>query len=213
MRFFLILFLFIFCTTITKGQNSTTTGYIIKDQDSIKGSFIYNSSELFPQSVLFNNISYTPSEIQGFGYEGNHFISARLADNFKFLKVIIDGKTGLYAFHDVTETYVLKFEGEYYILDNKLTTQLINGNSYEKESNKYKGKLLFFFQDCPDVIEKVNSLKYRKNDLIKVVLDYKKCKNEENSYISSKNKSFYSFFFCLSGLWNKYHAIWWFFNS
>lgn len=161
-------------------QKTSVEGYLIKESDTLKGTLFIDKSSYTPSHINFNEKEYKISEITGFGYNNINYLSHKIDDNHILLREVISGKIGLYNYYSSSgnELFVLKLYDNFHTLDNKTSTQRIDGQDYLRESNKYKGQLAYYFQDCPDVAEKINELKYRKSDLKNIITQYAKCKNE-----------------------------------
>lgn len=174
-----------FCAT---GQNNTTSGYIIVNNDTLSGSVVYDKAQYTPSYINFNDRDYSPADIKGYGYDFYHYISQKINGNDIFLKTIVNGNTGLYSYYSSTEglMYVLKVNGEYHPLDNQTSTYTSEGKTYEKKSIRYKGQLNYHLNDCPEIADKISRVGYNKNDLKNVIISYAKCRNEDFKYYNPK---------------------------
>lgn len=109
-----------------------------------------------------------------------------------FLKVLIEGKANLYFY----ESNDLK--RYFYSVENYAIEQLIykkyKASDYVISSNNSFKQQLWISLKCPSItMKKINSIMYRKNDLIKLFLEYNKCNNSENiNYEEKLNKDLFN---------------------
>ncbi len=153
--------------------------------------------------------NYKPSQIDGFytqnfGYfSSESFTYRRVNDIMKsgslsdaevpvfykstsFLRMPVSGEVSLFIFIDSKQKkhFFVKKDTlfkELYV-KKKFATKTVNNKKVTGlvTQKKYIGILITFFNDCPEVKNKLIHTELRESDLIKITNQYNKCKNPEN---------------------------------
>jgi hypothetical protein len=212
----------------TFSQENYLPAYIISLKgDTLHGFIDYRNWDINPDKINFKEksegsvISYSPSDIKGFGvldeiYESakvNKEISPKDINNLEFnpeLKITIDtvflqsviiGSKCLYSYklNSENELFYFKQDTSYELLIFKKYLKIQDGKNIIKENNKYLGQLLLYLQDCPKIQSKLKTTKYNKKSLEKLFLFYYKC-SQSNIKFSKKTEKLISEIGLLAGL-------------
>src|SRR6187397_1436360 len=133
-------------------QKDLRPGYILQQKDTIRGFVKYREGHSGLQKCSFSRdrsgelTTYSPSEIEGFGFETRHYISVKIDSVLKFSELIIEGRASLIRTGEV-----------YFVMKGDETVSLANvekeiyrdGLRYHVNDIKYIGKLKILFSDCP----------------------------------------------------------------
>lgn len=99
-----------------------------------------------------------------------------------FLLVLVRGEKSLYQYQSVIENnnfYIGSREDPQLLVYTKYIREEYDGN-YKRENEKYKGQLIYYMNDCMEMIERINKVDYFALDLLEVFEDYYKyCGSEE----------------------------------
>jgi len=113
-----------------------------------------------------------PTEITGYGFENDRVFSSTVLSG-RFLEVIVDGFLSLY-----------KSDNVYYI-KKSMDTLIRLEEKQGTESIHWKGILRLVLKDCIDRPEDIATMRFSESDLLKKVIAYNECKQE--NYIEYKN--------------------------
>lgn len=174
--------LFLCCLIVVSSQLSaqqSRPGFIVThESDTVRGQIQNRYSYDDFVSCLFlkdgNSTEYFPSDIQAFGYDDGKFM--RSVSEKYFGESLVQGTINLYTTED--QFYVEK-EGEIYLLERKFVKTVIDGREGVKEDRKWQGILSVLISDCiTNSNEAVSNIKFLKESLIKLVLQYNRCKGD-----------------------------------
>jgi hypothetical protein len=191
-------------------QGKYEQAYIVNsDGDTVRGQMLNYDLVKSPDYIVFRkaenaiDVTYTPDDIKGFSVGKDRYISVRIPDPSPepglpvqpknvFLRKIVDGRKSLYYFTDET------LKARFYIVEDNEYTLLIYGEKTVQgehsqntvKDQRYKGQLILYFQDCPKIQPKINSVTYSERDLKKLFAAYYECvTGEKSSYVSTNEKS------------------------
>ena len=196
-------------------------------KDTIKGFIDNRNWEKTPDQIVFKSsldskeITYNPNNIQGFGFEGEKYISgivtideSPIRDNeitefyahrnkvdTVFLQILISGSKGLFYLMDnnLKVHYFIDQNGIYETLVMQKYLKVVNGTSYITTKESFRGQLKLYFQDCSGIQHGIDNISYSRNDLIKLFYEYYKCTSKETLYQAEIEK-FKSEFGILGGV-------------
>lgn len=103
-----------------------------------------------------------------------------------FLQVMILGSKSLYSYLDMKgkQQYYIKQYPDFELLKykkylaqnpNKADPNATAATIGVRENNYYKGQLMLYFQDCPEIQSKINTTAYTQKNLLKLFEAYHKC--------------------------------------
>ncbi|MFB6319504.1 outer membrane beta-barrel protein [Saccharicrinis sp. FJH54] len=175
---------FIIVFTNCWAQFDFRDGYIIKlNRDTIWGKVKYNITSEKYESCSFKTDAgvknFKPDNLLGYGFkEGNFYISGIVDSTFS--EVLVTGPLSLYK-NDGT-FYVKKRDQEGIMLEKKDELVDIDGISYNREDNRWKGILRALTSDSPKRLDYyIDDLNYDSKDLTWIVVKYNK--NTDKSYV------------------------------
>ena len=183
-------------------------GYIISLKgDTIKGFLLeQDNKKVFKKCVFKSNIddeskTYEPFEIGGYRYlNGKYYISKEISidsttKKLVFLEFLIKGIANVYYYADIDEHYYIeKLPNGIIELTEKEKT-FYQKTNYEDHlyvsPSRYKGKLSFLMQDCPDIKDEIQNTNLNHKSLIKLTKNYhnKVCSSESCIIYERKNLS------------------------
>ena len=169
------------CLSNVFSQSRYIDGFIISNTyDTVYGlvDYFYNNKD--QQTCMFLKdgviIEYTPSQILGYGFEGDKFFTSQVMED-NFIEVIVDGVLSLYKYNS---RYYLQKEGdEVYVLDKIDTLIEIGSKKYIRQGHKWKGILIYQVADCKKVKSKAEQTRYAESNLKRLVKEYNACKGYE----------------------------------
>lgn len=198
-------------------QDNFLPGYIIgNDGDTIYGEIHFADWEKSPIYIRFkpdpqsNEYKYRPLDILEFSVAGDFYRSAVVeveispwdlqdlnkdasfsfrTDNV-FLRVLVSGKKSLYTFKPNIgkEQFYLGEDNGYELLLYKAYIKDVDGHNNKVENNKFKGQLIYYLQDCPEIQQIVSNVKYFEKSLINVFIDYSRCIGQDFDIHKEKEK-------------------------
>ncbi len=190
-------------------QENFMSGYIIHlNGDTAKGFVDYRYWKSNPGNVSFKydlneiSINYFPLEIREFGVLGEIYTGAIIQTEISiasvlevgselmmqtdttFLQTMISGSKSLYYYKSVSgkELFYFRHENKYEWLVYKKYLKEFEGGFIVSENNKFKGQLAVYLDDCPEILTKLNKLKYTRKSFEKLFLDYYSCINTDYSF-------------------------------
>jgi hypothetical protein len=170
---------------IATAQSEYRAGYLISTgTDTIKGYVRYRLDSkryeacTFKRSGSDKEITYGPSEINGYGYEGDaYFRSVTLEkegiQQRLFIEVLVQGNLNLYK--DQQNFWVAKGDSVFhrlYIEERLLETE---GRKKIMKSNHHAGIINYLTSDCPKNIKSGRSVRLVEKPLTKLVEAYNDC--------------------------------------
>lgn len=108
-----------------------------------------------------------------------------------FLKVLVEGKACLYEytdgvltryFYNIANSHIKQLTYKRYIGKvNNLISPIVNGNSNAVRENNEFRRQLWVDLKCPRIeIPKIIRVNYKKNDLVKIFIEYSDCQNQKS---------------------------------
>lgn len=192
----LISFFLSFALSIS-AQTNFKQGYIItNDKDTIMGLIDFRTKLMNAQVCKFKEEgkdeikTYHPGDIFGYRFsdEGKFYVSRNIELDGKtqtvFLEFLLQGimnlyglETGLYS-TGVSQFYFLEDKnGKMYTIRKREDKSIyienddVNGK-FIKEDLQYQGMLKYIFQESKNTLNKVDKIKYKEEDIIKITKDY-----------------------------------------
>lgn len=203
-RLTLSLAILLITRTYCFSQQNLKEGYIIDlNNDTIYGYIdyrgnIFNSSKcIFYNHLKSEPIIYKPREIISYRFlEGKYYISKLIktisGDTTMFLEYLVKGITSLYYLNDRHgEHYFIEKDNEMIELTNKIFEVTAQNKVYYKESNKYKGVLIYAYSGTDAVIPYINDASFSRKSMIKLSKQYHDlvCKDQECIIYENKEPS------------------------
>lgn len=193
MRKILLLFFYVFISITVFAQSDFRDGYIVThENDTIYGEIALRSNLKNAQSCIFRNESdvktYTPNEISTYRIIGEKYYISKEVDlsdkkETVFLEFLVEGTANLYYLKKGSdEFFILEKEGRLVSLTNKESIyEGKDGGTFAKNSSKFRGVMLYFFRDAPQLANKIKQVDFSYKPIIKIVTDYNKsiCPNNE----------------------------------
>ncbi|MDN4165582.1 hypothetical protein QWY31_08720 [Cytophagales bacterium LB-30] len=141
------------------------------DYDDFKYSFIVFAKEGGTEA------SYSPNDILGFGYSGYKFVS----DGKSFYQIVQKGsRVTLYKCNKVTNRSAPGAPGmgsmHYRSVEEQFFVKRPEENEF-KQVRKRKFKLEFaaYFEDCDELVRKIQTGEYTHKDITEIVRKYNRC--------------------------------------
>ncbi len=211
----LIVFLSVYGIKCGYSQKNYQPGYIINfANDTLNGSINYKNWGINPKEIFFKNekgeISRLTSEdIKSFFVSGENYVSAIVnidANPYKtavsysneytyktdtvFLRSLVLGKKSLYFYKGMEgkEHFFIGTDEGYELLHHKLYFKDVGGAKTVFTDKKYIRQLNYYFQDCPEIKEKLKNTLYNSSDLIRLFLKYYSLKNELADFHEQDNR-------------------------
>jgi hypothetical protein len=197
---FILFFLFVNIATCYS-QKNFLPGYIVETNgDTINGQINYLNWDRTPEKITFQgssdekNTEYFPFNIKGFCVNGERYLSAVVAiDDSPFreneliesdkpewktdtvyLRLLFSGSKSLFYFKDRNKKdhFIIGKDSTFETLLYRRYLQNIDGVMYSRINEKYKGQLILYMKDYPDLQKKISYTNYNMNDLTKLFKDY-----------------------------------------
>ena len=153
-------------------QNIEAQDYIVKaNGDTIRGEVKLLSSNLINKAqvkVGKEKQIYTTLEIRTCFVKGEFYCPVIKENVLQWMKLIIDGSLGLYAFKMPNEN---SYNGRFLVRLGK--------PSMEVPNILFKKVMADYIEDCPSTAEKIKDETYRKKDIEKIVNEYNLCAKEQ----------------------------------
>ena len=177
---------------ISLGQNNYSSGYVVTNSnDTIRGFIDLGKNDQNSKSCIFysglDNARhvYSPDEIKAYRIENSKYYVARdiMIENARqraFLEYLVDGIVDLYYLKDALEEYYfIEKDTSLVALSNKEVKVFREGDGirtndkeFTKNSNQYKGMLLFLFQDSPGLKNKIEATSFEYKSLVRITREY-----------------------------------------
>jgi hypothetical protein len=178
--------LLFFCILKLSAQTDFRPGFIISDQDTIKGWIDYrgdfrNSRKcIFKKDQTSEPKEYSPGEIKGYRFNDSKYYESKkvfLGDQETplFLEFLVDGKANLYFSRDEDNTphfFIEKSNGDFFELTNAEELIKQSGRTYTHEKKEYIGILKIAFSDCPQLFPLINQASLEIKPLINLTKKY-----------------------------------------
>jgi hypothetical protein len=193
-RFWLISLILVIASSYSVAQNDFRKGYIVEKSGEVVTGFINfksNSSNakqcFFKADSLGKVVSYNPFDITAYRFtDGKYYVSKKVADGDLtvdvFLECLISGKATIYyCERENADHFYIEKDGHLKEIHNKSRNIRTKGfDAGVMETNQYKGVLKYCFQDCPEILPKVDNAPLDKKTLIKLSKEYHErvCKDE-----------------------------------
>ncbi|MBN2616335.1 MAG: hypothetical protein JXR71_11645 [Bacteroidales bacterium] len=203
--------------TLVNAKNDTLHGYINKYWE-ISPSYIRFKTDLQEKKGRL----YRPTDSKSFRVDGVTYVSAivstltdprdflnnlgynaspSLKTDTTFLTVLVDGPKSLYYFNNdqnITSFYI-KVDGKYQLLVFKKYFKTVTVNNSQTksltENKRYIGQLMTYLTNCPSIKSKIQTVGYKKNELISLFNKYYTCTQTKPAYAEKVKKAKYVFGF------------------
>lgn len=193
MRSFLLFFFLFLCSMSVVAQKNFKPGYIIQNNDTIRGFINQKGERQNSYTVKFKpvqgaaGIVYSPITIEGYGIDGGLRYEALpvLMPNSSvrkvFLNLLSKGRANLYMYRDSTH------KDRFYIMKGKASEELIYSVSNERDekgvmhkiqNRQYLTVLVNAFYDCEKIRARIAKVQFTQNSLIDIFSQYNSCNDE-----------------------------------
>lgn len=202
-----------------RAQSNWTPGYIVSTRgDTTSGLIDDQNWEYNPRQIRFKKkdsdavVVYAPLDIAAFSVRYEHYFGHsttvdksphrpgdlvlnperfRLPDTV-FLRGLVLGKTSLLFLkdeHDKNHFFVQKDTLLHELLNLKYAIEE-NGILKTRHKPQYRGQLLYYFGDCPELDSKIKRLNYSSSDLSAIVAKYNTCRGTASVLTTSRRDRF-----------------------
>lgn len=223
MKKILIFCCVLFVSFSLKAQSDFQPGYVIKNNDdTLKGFIDLRNNEMCSKKCIFKeaetnqSMEFLPGEIKAYRFiDGKYYLTKTVTiDSIEgafFLEFLVEGKANLYfAFLKNEEYFFIEKENAplFYMKKKELIhikgTNIFyednnNFSSYApgtavKEDNTFKGALIYYLQEYPEIRKKVYSMVLDQKSLVKIAVDYHNhvCEDEKCIVYAKNLKTIYS---------------------
>jgi len=209
----LILLIFLFSlVTVAKAQNNYREGFIITNKnDTIKGFIDFRANSTnggeckFRLSQTSDVQMFHPYDILGYMFvnEKKFYVSRTITlNNLEkkvFLEYLVQGMKDLYFYDDDDIHYYLVEDSDGKLVPITKDQGKMVGDKFSR-TEKYKGKLLYVFRDCPSLNEKINNGIFDRKLMVDLARKYhqqmcttgQECIVFENDYKQKFTKVYFS---------------------
>ncbi len=184
-----ILFLIaVFVTQMICSQSDFRKGFIVNlKRDSTFGYISYGEGTRnnhfcdFKLSQEGNKITYTPSEIFGYGFINDKYFETKIIKNEDkisepvLLEVLVKGLVSLYKYENFF--YIDKADTGLVKISNESLEYAENGIKMSRISTKYIGMLTVYMSDCDEIKSKISRINFAEKDLTGLIEKYNRYKN------------------------------------
>lgn len=202
--------LFILIPISVYSQHTYKEGFIISNEgDTIQG-YIYSKGDVslskecrFKSNVKEDPLYYEPFSIKSFRFNnsGRYYISklVEIEGRFfpMFVEYVLDGVVDLYYYKDK--------RSEHYLIDRNLANQtlielsnaekelIVQGKTYDRNTNRYIGVLKAGFSDTPELYPAIQNSVFHRNSFIDISKQYHElvCKEGEECIVYEKEQAFF----------------------
>ncbi len=184
---FPVIFILLLIPFFAEAQGDFRKGFIVRnDNDTVQGFIDYRTPArnskvcFFKKSNKSKKEKFNALELKGYGfYEGLYYAAKQIStgendSTLAFVQILAKGYANLFLYHGV---YYLETDRTYK-LPRKNKAKIVNiegGKSVKIEDKRYVNLLNYLLKDCG--IDAKNT-RYQRNELIRLVNDYNKCKND-----------------------------------
>ena len=179
-----------------------TSDYLILFEDKFRNPDVI----LYRKKESDEGKYFAPEEVKGFEIEDREFVSTiadleispyksselnsngglKIIKDTIFLQKLISGDKTLLFHRSLSGkvNFYIDDNGDYVLLKHKLFLK----KTRVVENKEYSIQLIKYLEDCPDLIEKIQSTKYEQSDLVKLFKKYFQCKNAKPAYNFEQKK-------------------------
>lgn len=186
MKRFLLLSLLTTLSYLSYSQADFRKGYIITlTKDSLQGWVNYKEGVIAFETCLFKKsknadiVSYTPSDIRGYGFYNNKYFESRGTTQAtqgvsrEFVEVLVDGAVSLYKGREFY--FVDKHDSTLLPLTNEKIKVEVNGKKMIARSNQHVSTLNMLMSDCNKLKKKIQKTQLYQRNLTQLVEAYNSC--------------------------------------
>lgn len=168
--------------SLSSQYNFKTAFVITNSGDTLHGQVDYRSPQLNAQNCRFRASvndsirTYLPAEIAAYRLtnEGVYYVSREITiDSVKttvFLEYLVDGVKNLYYFHDGREYFFFEnAAGDLWMISRG---EDIRRGNYMYPDTRYKGMLMYHFNEFPTVVNLSKNAVFDKKSMIRVAREY-----------------------------------------
>lgn len=208
----------VFLHTNLKAQSDFKPGYIIQNSgDTVFGLIDLRINEVNNRKCVFNEnktqtiTEYLPGDIKAYRFiDGKYYVSKQIfitpdsLAEMAFLEYLVEGKANLYILHKDNEQYFfLEKENEpLYAFKQKekhiskeiSTAQTTYQQEYVMQDNTFKGAMLYYFRDAPELRDEVYRLQLNQKNIINIAVDYHNavCTDSKCIVYTKQSKTYFS---------------------
>lgn len=191
-----LILLFLLIATSAFSQQDFRKGYIVQNNDTLRGYVDYRGDMRNSQTTTFKSTltgkeqELTPDDIAGYGFEDENKIfeskivslggRASATPQKLFMNVLVKGRVSIYSYRD---SHTLD---HYYLQKDTLLTELVQrerevtdaktGKIYKATTKVYRGILKLVFSDCASIsMSQLERVKLLHRDLIDITTKYNQC--------------------------------------
>lgn len=176
-------------------QSDYKTGYIIaNNNDTISGEIDLKSNASNSTLCKFRNdgdiIEYKPFDIKAYMVEDSKYYISKEVEfqdekRHFFLELLVEGTASLfYLKNNSYDYYFLQKEDRIVMLDNdEIIIVKEDESDYAKDSDRYKGVMLYFYQDAPDLRSDILNAEFNYKSLINITKAYNRIVGDENESV------------------------------
>lgn len=108
---------------------------------------------------------------EGNFYPGEKIIYRKISGTYKNLKVISEGKVNLYMYEKLSDNQMVYTVREYYV-QRKEEIQMVLIARNKMSNKKFIYKAIAYFNNCPELVSKIENNTYTYKDIIDIVRYY-----------------------------------------
>lgn len=209
--------------TFLSGQSNFIEGLIIdKSGKEINGFINYRNWVNNPNQITFkktltnsSEVNYRPEDIKSFAVDDEKYISAivdkettstsigsfddnkefNLVRDTVFLQILVEGENSLYYLTENSRVrnFFLGRNDSIELLGYKKYYQEVNNKRKIFEIRQYRNQLARVISSCPKVLERTQTLRYKKSEMQSVFLSYYECNDDEVLFLKKVKKSVLTF--------------------
>lgn len=204
-------------------QENFLPGYVIQNGDTVRGFVDYRNWRQNPDAISFkqdlngSKRFFTPLEIDGFSVRDERYVSAivqtdvsprlfsrtgdegspdpELATDTTFLQTLIWGPKSLYYYVNALgkDQYYIGSGPEYSLLTYGKYLLRVRDKEGVFENNLYRGQLIAYLNDCPEVQSSMRNMRYAQSRLEKLFRFYYDCTGQEIRFERKMEKTIVDF--------------------
>jgi hypothetical protein len=169
MKNFGIIHILLFILMLLAYQCANAQDYVVTIKgDTIKGKLktftIGPDKKVIVEGPDKKKSSFSIIQVKSFSENGVLFQTVKKEQAYTFMKVIKTGYLSLYGFQ-------MENQNGY----DALFLRKIDGASMEVPNLTFKKNMKTFLKDCPEVVDKIESGEYGRNDLMPIIDNYNEC--------------------------------------
>lgn len=200
MKTFTALFLLICSYNLSFAQSDFRDGYVVSVAgDTLQGQLNYKESRSNNSSCTFRpnenaaTQKLSPDEIQAYGFMNDKAFQVKTIKSLTgesitaFVEVLVRGRLNLYVYQ--SRFFIEKAPGELTeLINTKQETYIDDYTNAMKRSNEHIALLNTLMIDCPNFLDRIESISLSQKSLSALVKDYNNCVAPGESISFKENK-------------------------